>query len=130
LLKNQNDFCCLMNLFNAPSLEIFSKLSLSLAIIASFNNEGYLLVEKGFLYLSLLNNETFKYETIIDLFSQIESQEALTNILLLINEMIVNASDEKVLKLILDLKQSKLIEICEVNLIPLKRKEKSKNISI
>jgi hypothetical protein len=112
LLKNQNDFCCLMNLFNAPSLEIFSKLSLSLAIIASFNNEGYLLVEKGFLYLSLLNNETFKYETIIDLFSQIESQEALTNILLLINEMIVNASDEK---LILDLKQSKLIEICEVN---------------
>jgi hypothetical protein len=71
------------------------KIALVFATIISVDNSGFEFIMKAFDYLHLISHSKLKFETLINLFESSKDQNASTNLVLLMNEILVAAPNDK-----------------------------------
>eukprot|EP01080_Neovahlkampfia_damariscottae_P006119 gene6119-10126_t len=103
-------FCLLVSI-KTPSLQL---IVLCLSIICSSNSKGYQNVYQAFEYLQTVKREKNRFEYLMNhLKDKNTDQNTQTNVILLINELIVGSEDEEQYKIQVDFNHLNLLQICD-----------------
>jgi hypothetical protein len=97
---------------DSPSIRL---IVLCLSIICSSNSKGFQNVSNAFEYMKYVKRESNKFENLMKQLQNKENdQNTQTNIVLLINELLVGSEDEEQYKIQVQFNHLNLLAICDV----------------